>query len=247
MYFSILTYLLGTNYIVRNLFHFSNKATQYLYDKNIIKLPQSKYEKINEVIYSSIHSFCVTCFCLLSLTQKNIDYYNYFNFKLLNNEYNNDMMIITLGISFNYFLIDLLRCLYYQKYLFIVHHICAIQLLMFNIYQFYKNNEVGFYAMHSLFLLESNNILLNIGFLLKEYKFHYSIICTFWIIHLFFFALFRLIHLPKIIIIYILNDLSIVDVSFIIPSMIMIYSGSVYWSYRQIKGIHKYLKENCVL
>lgn len=247
MYFSILTYILGTHYVIRNLFYFSDKATKYVYDHDLIKLPQSKYEKINEVIYSSIHSFCATSFSLLALTQNNIDYMNYFNLQLLHSEENNDMMILALSLSFNYFLVDLFRCLYHKKYLFLVHHLCALELLMYNLYQIVNQQQVGFYSMHSLFLLESNNILLNIGFLLKEYKFHYSITCSFWIIHLIFFALFRLCHLPKIMTIYLLNDMSPLDIPFILPAMILIYSGSVYWSYRQVRGIHKYLKEHSVL
>ena len=247
MYFSILTYILGTYYIVRNMFDFSYKTTEHLYKQDLIKLPQSKFEKINEVIYSTIHSFTVSTLSLGALTKKTFDYYNYFNIQLLTTENDNDLMILTFGLSLNYFIIDFFRCIYFKKYLFIVHHICAIQLLLFNLYQIKNQNNIGFYGIHTLFLLESNNILLNIGFLLKEYKFHYSITCTCWIIHLLFFVLFRLIHLPKIMIIYLLNDLSIGDVIFIVPSLIMIYSGSLYWSYRQVKGINKYLKENCVI
>ena len=247
MYFSTFTYILGTYYIVRNLFDFSYKTTEKLYEKDLIKLPPSKFEKINEVIYSSIHSFCASILCLSALTNKTIDYYHYFNFNLLTHEKDNDLMLLTLGLSLNYFIIDFFRCLYFKKYLFLVHHVCAVQLLCFNLYQIMNHKNVGFYGMHTLFLLESNNILLNIGFLLKEYKFHYSITCSFWIIHLIFFVLFRLIHLPKIMIVFLLNDLSIGDSLFIIPSLIMIYSGSMYWSYRQVKGINKYLKENCVI
>ena len=247
MYFSFLTYILGTYYIVRNIFDFSYSTTDYLYKNNLIKLPQSKFEKINEVIYSSIHCISVSSLSLISLTKKNIDYNNYFNFNLINRENNNDLMLIVLGISLNYFLIDFFRCIYFKKYLFLIHHICAIQLLLFNLYQFKNNNNIGFYGIHTLFLLESNNILLNIGFLLKEYKIHYSITCTFWIIHLIFFAIFRLIHLPRVMIIFFMNDFSVADMFFILPSMIMIYSGSLYWSYRQFIGINKYLKENCVI
>lgn len=247
MYFNISTYILGTYYIVRNMFDFSYKTTEKLYNQDLIKLPPSKFEKINEVIYSSIHSFTVSTLCLIALTKKTFDYYNYFNFQLLSTENDNDLMIITLGLSLNYFIIDFFRCIYFKKYLFLVHHICAIQLLLFNLYQIKEQSNIGFYGIHTLFLLESNNILLNAGFLLKEYKFHYSITCTCWIIHLLFFALFRLIHLPKIMIIYLLNDVSIGDIIFIIPSLIMIYIGSLYWSYRQVKGINKYLKENCVI
>jgi hypothetical protein len=48
-------------------------------------------------------------------------------------------------------------------------------------------------------------------------------------------------------IIFFMNDFSVADMFFILPSMIMIYSGSLYWSYRQFIGINKYLKENCVI
>ena len=106
MYFSFLTYILGTYYIVRNIFDFSYNTTDYLYKNNLIKLPQSKFEKINEVIYSSIHSFTVSTLCLIALTKKTFDYYNYFNFQLLSTENDNDLMIITLGLSLNYFIID---------------------------------------------------------------------------------------------------------------------------------------------
>ena len=101
--------------------------------------------------------------------------------------------------------------------------------------------------MYMIFLLESNTILLNIGFLLKEFKFHYSITCTSWIIHLFLFVLFRLITIPRILFIYYYNtSLNIINI-LQIPSFILILSGSIYWAYRQTIGINKYLKENSVI
>jgi len=101
--------------------------------------------------------------------------------------------------------------------------------------------------MYLIFLLESNTILLNLGFLLKEFKFHYSITCTSWIIHLFLFVLFRIFNIPRILFIYYYNEpLSIINLSQI-PSFILIFSGSVYWAYRQSIGISKYLKENSVI
>ena len=32
-----------------------------------------------------------------------------------------------------------------------------------------------------------------------------------------------------------------------LPAFILIFTGSIYWSYRQTIGIHKYLKENSVI
>jgi hypothetical protein len=183
--------------------------------------------------------------------KKSIFAYNIINDNDIKNdpyiEYDNNMQIFTTTLCFSYFIIDLLKCLYHQKYLFILHHLAAINLLLHTLYSLHNNENKGFYSMYLIFLLESNTILLNLGFLLKEFKFHYSITCTSWIIHLFFFVLFRLITLPKIIFIYYYNEkLSIENISKL-PSLILILSGSFYWAYRQTIGINKYLKENSVI
>jgi len=125
--------------------------------------------------------------------------------------------------------------------------LAAINLLLFNFYSFYLNEDKGFYAMYLIFLLESNTFLLNIGFLLKEFKFHYSITCLSWIIHLIFFVIFRLITIPRILFMYYYNTTINIITLAQIPSFILILSGSVYWSYRQAIGINKYLKENSVI
>ena len=68
-----------------------------------------------------------------------------------------------------------------------------------------------------------------------------------WIIHLFFFNLFRIITLPRILFIYFYNEAWTLMNIYKLPSFILIYAGSVYWSYRQSIGINKYLKENSVI
>ena len=95
MNFDLITYLIGSFYIINTLFHVSNKLTSYLFKKEIIKLPMYKYDKINEVIYSSAHSILVTFFCYLCFDVHTIDYYNYFNYQLINNVKDNDLMIVT--------------------------------------------------------------------------------------------------------------------------------------------------------
>ena len=247
MNLSILTYFLGTFFIVKNIFSFSYNTTTYLFKEKLINFPESKFEKINEVIYSSIYCMLISIFSLICLNKKTIDFNNYFNFKLTNTIEDNELMSLTLNMSLNYFFIDLIRCIYYKKYLFIIHHICAIQLLIFNLMNFGKKNNVAFFSIITLFLLESNNILLNIGFLLKEFKIHYSITCTSWIIHLFFFSVFRLIELPKVFIMYLLYEPIFINKIMQIPSLLIIYAGSFYWAQRQFKGINKYLKENSVI
>lgn len=56
----LLNYILGGFYITRSLFRFSENITNYLFNKNIINLPISKYDKINECIYSSLHGILVS-------------------------------------------------------------------------------------------------------------------------------------------------------------------------------------------
>lgn len=225
-----ITLLLGTFYAIRSLFRFSDNLTKYLFDTKIITLPLSKYEKINEGITSSIHSILVTISSGLSI-----------------NNTHNDMQFFTLSICFSYFFIDLLRCLYYGKYLFIIHHLASLYLLLFSFYSFFNYKNLSIYAMYLIFLLESNTPLLNLGFILKEFNFHYSITCSVWIIHLICFFINRIITIPGILF-YLYYNESINKFTIIqLPAFILIYTGSIYWSYRQLIGINKYLKENSVI
>jgi hypothetical protein len=165
----------------------------------------------------------------------------------IHKEPDNKLQYLTTSLCFSYFTIDLLKCIFERKYLFIIHHVASIALLLRTLQSMYNNENQGFYAMYLIFLLESNTFLLNMGFLLKEFKFHYSVTCTSWIIHLFFFILFRIITIPRVIFIYYYNEgFSIINLTQL-PLFILILSGSVYWAYRQSIGIHKYLKENSVI
>jgi hypothetical protein len=234
----LLTYILGSFYIVQTLFRASNNLSNYLVEKKYF--PISKMEKINECIYSTLHSGIITITSSFSL--KNSILYNP-EIK----EDDNEMQYLTASICFSYFIIDLLRCIYYKKYLFIIHHISAINLLFFSLQSLYNKENKGFYAMYIIFLLESNTILLNIGFLLKESKFHYSITCLSWLIHLFFFFIFRLISFPRLLFTYYYNEPTNYTGLILFPNFVLILFGSVYWSYRQAIGINKYLKENSVI
>lgn len=238
---NLTTYIIGSLYIMQTIFRASHYFTNYLFKNNIISLPISKFDKINESIYSSVHGLLISTMASLAVTNSIFDDKNIFI------EKDNKLQYLTTSLCFSYFLIDIFKCIYYQKYLFLLHHIAALNLLILTFYSFYNNENNGFYCMYLIFLLESNTFLLNLGFLLKEFKFHYSITCTSWIIHLFFFILFRLITIPRILFIYYynksLNMISILQ----IPSFILILSGSIYWSYRQSIGINKYLKENSVI
>jgi hypothetical protein len=234
------TYLLGSFYIMNSIFRFSDYITNSLFTNKIINLDIQKYDKINESIYSSIHAFLVSLFASLSMNNSLLEY----NIK---EENDNKLQYLTVGLCMSYFIIDLFKCLYHKKYLFILHHIAAINLLTTTIYSFQNKNNKGFYSMHMIFLLESNTILLNLGFLLKEFKFHYSIICTSWIIHLLLFVLFRLVTLPRIIFIYYYNEKLNIETLSKLPSIALILTGSSYWAYRQFIGIKKYLKENSVI
>ena len=247
MGFNILTYFLGSFYIINTVFHISHDITNHLFENKIVNLPMIKFEKINEVIYSSTHCVLVSFLSFMCMNKSTIDYNNFFNFRLDNKIDDNELMTLTLCLSLSYFIIDFFKCIYNKKYLFIIHHLCASFLLVNHLYLIKNKSNHGLYAIHTLFLLESNNILLNIGYLLKEFKYHYSITCTSWIVHLLFFIIFRLIQFPKIILVYMLNDFYFFNFIIQLPNIIIIYLGSLYWAYRQLNGIKKYLKENCVI
>lgn len=269
----LITYLLGSFCIMKSLFHISDSITQTLFDQKIIPLPIHKFEKINECIISSMHGILSTTLSTFAIQYPLIQSLSVpllglgsapllgfgasndvHNQSLLGTTstttptiYDNELQYFTVSFCFSYFLFDLFKCLYHRKYLFLVHHVCALVLLLSSMISFKNHENKGFYAMYFIFLLESNTVLLNIGFLLKEFKFHYSITCGCWMIHWFFFVLFRLIMIPKLLIIYYWNE-GITPMNLIqLGNFAMILSGSVYWSYRQALGIQKYLKENSVI
>jgi len=248
MYLNIFTYLWGSALIVHSIFIFSDYYSEYLYNKYLINNPitinNEKKEKINECIYSSIHGLLSSSLAVISLNSSIFDF-NFTKNTILQKD--NEMQYLTASICFSYFTIDLLKCIYNRKYLFILHHMSSIILLSNVIYAFIEKKNIGYYAMYNIFLLESNTVLLNIGFILKELKFHYSITCMSWIIHLLFFVSFRLLMLPLLIIrFYIFESLTIENIIYL-PNFFLIISGSVYWAYRQTIGIQKYLKENSVI
>ena len=88
---NITTYLLGSLYIMMSIFRFSDNITTYLFDNNIINLPLSKFDKINESIYSSIHSGLVTLLSSNCLLEGN----------------DNNLQVLTVSICLSYFFIDL--------------------------------------------------------------------------------------------------------------------------------------------
>jgi len=236
----IATYIMGSFYIVRSLFRFSEHITDYIFSKNILNLPISKHEKLNESIYSSLHGILVSAMASCSIQSSFLTYHKV-------EEKDNIMQYLTTSVCMSYFIIDLFKCLYHKKYLFIIHHLASIYLLLTTYYSFYLKENKGFYAMYLIFLLESNTLLLNIGFLLKELKFHYSITCMSWIIHLICFVSFRLLMLPILIVRFYLYEPFTFQNIIYLPNFFLIISGSVYWAYRQTIGIQKYLKENSVI
>jgi hypothetical protein len=244
-YFS---YLLGSFYIIRSIFRFSNYASQSLVENQWIEMPVSRIEKLDECIYSSLHAVLTTLLSSLSLTSPIfMNPYHPFDLTLYDKPINNQMQLFTTCFSLSYFILDLCKCIYHKKYVFILHHLASIHLLTNGLQSFGEDNHHGFYIMNMLFLLESNTVLLNVGYILKECKFHYSITCLSWIVHLMLFIIFRLITVPKLILVYYMYEGITMRTILEIPSFMFILGGSMYWSYRQILGIQKYLKESSVL
>jgi hypothetical protein len=247
MNFTISNYLLGSIYVLRSIFRFSNFFSNYLVEKKYIDLPLSKIEKIDECIFSSLHGIVSSSLAALSLKGSIFDNINPLQLTVQYNQNDNQLQLFTSYFCLSYFSMDLLRCIYHKKYMFVMHHMAAILLLLSGLSSLSNQENKGFYIMHFIFLLESNTFLLNVGYILKECKLHYSITCTSWILHLLLFVLFRLIILPRLIIIYYLNEGLTLTTLYQLPNFLLILAGSTYWSYRQLIGIQKYLKENSVI
>ena len=75
----LLTYFLGSFYIMRSIFRGSYILTDYLFKNNIINLSPSKYERINECLNcDKIEDFlgkkrCQVCLCFIEAKASLID------------------------------------------------------------------------------------------------------------------------------------------------------------------------------
>ena len=114
---NITTYILGSAYIMMSIFRLSNTVTSYLFKNDIINLPLSKFDKINESIYSSVHGVLVSSMASISAFYMNTSLFEYNNSIV---EKDNSMQYLTVTLCLSYFVVDLLKCLYHQKYLLII-------------------------------------------------------------------------------------------------------------------------------
>ena len=242
---NLFNYILGNLLIIRFMFNVSYGITEYIMKK--FQLNPLKFDRFFECIYSSFHAAICTILCSISIKRPLFAINEIWDYGSTIQISDNQLQYFITSFSFNYFLVDLLYCLYRKKYVFVLHHIAALNLLFITFMNFCNNANKGVYTVYYLFLLESNTILLNIGYLLKELQLHYSITCTSWIIHLLLFSLFRLIMIPRLTVIYYMNEGFNRTSIFEIPNLILIMMGSTYWAYKQTKGIHKLLKENNIV
>ena len=111
----LINYIIGSYYIVRSLFRFSENTTQYLFNNNIIKLPISKFDKINESIYSSLHGLLVSVMASMSITNSLFYYNSLFIKDISPTEKDNELQSqLKKYISFNKFLDPFIRtCTFY--------------------------------------------------------------------------------------------------------------------------------------
>ncbi len=232
----LIIYFIGSLYIISALFRFS-----YTYSKKYIQnspyIDKSKITKLDEIIYSTIHSILITFMASYSL-QDNIFA---LDFNKNNQIINNEGTKLTLIFSLSYFILDLIKCIQNMNSIFILHHFCAISLLLFSAYSLNERSYEGSFVMAYLLLLECNTPFMNLGTLLKLLKFDYNIYGSVWIFHLISYILCRLIMIPYISYYYYLHNK--IDY-YQIPNLLIIYAGSSYWAYKQIIGIKKHLIKN---
>ncbi len=232
----LIIYFFGCLYIISALFRFS-----YSYSKRFVEeskyIDKSKIQKLDEIIYSSIHSILIILMASYSL-QDNIFA---LDFSKNNQNISNEGTKLTLIFSLSYFILDLIKCIIHMNSVFILHHLCAINLLLFSAYSLNDRNYEGSFVMAYLLLLECNTPIMNLGTLLKLLKFDYNIYGTVWVLHLISYVLCRLIMIPYISYYYYLHNK--MDY-YQIPNLLIIYAGSSYWAYKQMIGIKKHLIKN---
>ncbi len=227
----LIIYFLGSLYIISALFRFSYSYSK-LFLKKYKKIDLSQFEKIDEIIYSSIHSVFILLLSGYSL-QNNIFA---LDFHTQNHSITHESIKFTLALSLSYFSLDLIKCILKLNSIFILHHLCAIHLLLLSTNSLYENIHEGSFVMAYLFLLECNTPLMNLGILLKMLKFDYNIYGSVWILHLLSYTICRLIMIPYITYYYYYHN----GINYYqIPSLMIIYGGSCFWAYKQLYGIQK--------
>ncbi len=233
----LIVYIFGTLYMISSLFRFSNYYSKYMIENKYIehkKIEKSLlHNKVDEWIYSTVHSFFITFLSAYSL-KKNIFSLDYQETKV------DEGVKLCVSLAFSYFSLDLFKCILQYNILFIIHHLCAIHLLYHSIQSFENKPYEGYFMMAYLFLLECNTPLMNLGIALKTLDFDSNIYGFVWIIHLISYILCRLIMIPYISYYYFYYKGNEIDYTQI-PSIIIIYFGSCFWAYKQYKGIEKYV------
>lgn len=232
----LITYFLGSLYIISALFRFSHSYSKMLVYK-YKDIHKSKIEKIDEIIYSTIHSILIICMTSYSLQDNIFD----LDFSKSNSHNTSESTKLTLIFSLSYFTLDLINCIMRMNSVFILHHLCAINLLLFSVSSLNERSYEGSFVMAYLLLLECNTPFMNLGTLLKIFNFDYNIYGTVWVLHLISYVLCRLIMIPYISYYYYLHNK--IDY-YQIPNLLIIYGGSTYWAYKQIIGIKKHLIKN---
>lgn len=259
----IWVYILGSLYAVSALFRFSYSYSKYLIAHRFFGWVDKEtcakidYQRVDEWIYSTIHSLFIIVLTGYSLQDHVLGPWNGTGngTKVVSGDCP-DSIKLTLALSLSYFTLDLVKCILRLNYPFILHHLCAINLLMTSMDQIMdgiesgKGGSAGSYLMAYLFLLEVNTPLMNLGFLLKAFNFDYNIYGTVWSLHLISYILCRLVMVPYLTYYYYQN---LMDGSrnengggggedsiyYQIPNLLIIYLGSSYWAYRQVIGIQR--------
>lgn len=247
---------MGSLYAVSALFRFSYSYSKYLIERRFFgwvdreACAKIDYQRVDEWIYSTIHSLFIILLTGYSLQDH-----------VLGNGIKEggsgteggtgdcpDSVKLTLALSLSYFSLDLVKCVLRLNYPFILHHLCAINLLLTSMDQIMDGIEsgkggsaTGSYLMAYLLLLEVNTPLMNLGFLLKAFNFDYNIYGTVWSLHLISYILCRLVMVPYLTYYYYQNLSNDGEESlyYQIPNLLIIYLGSSYWAYRQVMGIQR--------
>lgn len=240
------TYLFGGLYMISSLFRFS----KYMIDKHgagaLLLTKADQKHRLYEYLYSTLHSIGITTLASLSYQKDLFTLHDPASYRV------NDGMKLTMGVSFSYFLLDLFQC---QNQMYVVHHLCALQLIGSSMMRLEEQPYRASYLMAMLALFEWNTPIFNLGFLCRDLKLHYTVLGSVWTVNLVLYTLSRLVMIPMLLYYYQWHENEWIHMN--IDSNIkrtkseidwmdylslgIIYGGSFYWAIRQTQGIWKHV------
>ena len=205
-------------FVLSNIYFFIIYSGDFIQNTKLIKT----YNLYNSLTHGILTSICAYIdICCIIINKSNLIDTNY----LINWHY----------FSLFYFLYDTHWCIYYKSYLYLVHHIVCIFILIYSFYLQQYGNLISI----TFFFGEISGPLFNIVKILEKYNYKTQLV---FIIFASIFIFIRFIITPLVLIyLFIFLD-NIRDKYIFLLCGILLLIGSISW----VKGQFNYIKYNIV-